>query len=180
MNGLTAATNYNFNLVAVPNISTPQNQGVAAGAPSSPYQSLLLLDANKSLSCSAGTINVNGSAWLNSTSTPAATLANNAQLNVSGGLYTASDPSSAISSAGGASYSPDPQQGGPATDPYLGLATPSASPASPPTGSNPVVFTPGEYPSTLSLNGFQEGILEPGTYILDERAESLELRHTDE
>ncbi len=78
LDGLTSSTNYNFNLVAVPRLSNPQNQGVVAGQ--SPSQILQV----GQLTCSAGTLNVNGSVALTS-----GALSSHAQVNVSGQIYAA-------------------------------------------------------------------------------------------
>ena len=161
LNGLTAATQYGFTLVGVPQIATPQNQGVAAGTPSE--SSLLLLNTTStSLDCSGGIINVSGGATINSPTTPAATLSNNAQLNVGGQIYTP-DPSGAIATSTGASVSTSPQSGS-AIDPYRNLPLPSGSGGSE-SGTNPIVFSQGTYGS-IDLSGTQQGILNPGTYIV--------------
>jgi type II secretory pathway pseudopilin PulG len=171
LNGLTAATSYNFNLVAVPRITTPQNQGTVAGAPSSP--ALLLLGGNPSLVCSAGTINVDGNAGLNSTSDGAAVLSNSAQLNVTGQIYTAdSNAGGAITASPDSSYTPRPPTyvSGGTADPYSSSVAPSpngmAQDPPPVISGNIETFSPGVYNSGLAVaNGYQ-ATLGSGKYII--------------
>ena len=128
-----------------------------------PSSSLLLLNTTStSLDCSGGIINVSGGATINSPTTPAATLSNNAQAQRRrADLH--SRPQwchSHVDRSLGQHLSPERS----AIDPYRNLPLPSGSGGSE-SGTNPIVFSQGTYGS-IDLSGTQQGILNPGTYIV--------------
>ena len=146
LSGLTAATNYSFNLVGVPRIASPQNQGIEAGTPTSP--ALLLMGSTPppppppSLTCSAGAINVNGDASISG----AASLTSGAELNVTGRLDTTASP---------------------ASDPFSDLTPPSDPSPGSASGSAPTIsYSPGTYSNLVVPNNTQ-AVLNSGVYIVN-------------
>jgi hypothetical protein len=158
-----SSSNYNFDLVAAPrgSVSTVGNGGNPAPPP------LLLLGSGTNvLNCvgggNGGTVNVIGTAYLNSTANGAGSLGPNASLTATQ-IYTADPtPSGAISGT----YSPSPPINGPViSDPYAGLTPPSTTGLNDyTTGTN--YQGPGIYENTLTLNGNNTTVLQTGTYIL--------------
>jgi hypothetical protein len=160
-----SSSNYNFDLVAAPrgSVSTVGNGGNPAPPP------LLLLGSGTNvLSCSGGgnggTVNVIGTAYLDSTANGAGSLGPNASLTATQ-IYTADPtPSGAITGT----YSPSPPINGPViSDPYAGLTPPSTTGL--PVYNDGNYHGPGVYTTKpLSFSGKGSTELATGTYILQQ------------
>jgi hypothetical protein len=169
LGALESSSIFNFNLLAVPRLSTPQSLKVPPGGnPTAPPLFLLGGGGGPMLACTGnGTLNVNGAVYLDSTSNPSATLGGNTKVTAT--QIVTADPSlsTAIKEGPNATYSPAAIPGGVLADPYATLTPPSPGlPPIPPTTdlSGVTTYYPGTYATTLSLTG-GTNVLATGMYI---------------
>jgi hypothetical protein len=171
---LQTASTFNFNLVAVPRIYTPQSQGVRGGGNPHTPALLLLGTGTPALSCSGSStarMNVTGTAWINSTANNSIQMGSNAQLTATQ-LYAANLTPNAVIQPAGSKVTPSPpayQQADP--DPYgpspgLNLQPPSTNGL--PVYSDGNYHGPGVYSTTLTFSGQGTTTLATGTYILQQ------------
>jgi hypothetical protein len=173
----TGADKFNYALTGVPRDWNSNTGGVPASA-SGHLPLLLLGNSGASLSCTIGTLNIQGEAALDSTSSGAVS-ASFATISASE-FYTAdqTDPPTALFSNFFGTISPStlPVSGPPVADPYASLTPPSPAGLtrqnqSAYNGTGSVVIPAGYYPNQLEVSGYSNVTLSSGIYYLADGAD---------
>ena len=170
MGALQAASNFHFDLVAVPRVYTPQSEGVSGGGTPLPPPMLLLGTGVPALSCAGNAhLNVSGTAYLNASASGSISMSgNNAIVHATQIDVADPTPSTAITGVGVTPSTPVYEPAVP--DPY----GPSVANLQPPSSSGQPVYTdganhgPGVYTTTLTFSSPGDYVLATGTYILDQ------------
>jgi hypothetical protein len=170
---LQGASTYNFNLVGVPRLYTPQSLGVTGGGTPSPPPLLLLGTGTPPIiNCFGSTarLNVSGTAYLNSSSNGSISLGLNDKMTATQ-IVTANTSLTQVKTGSGAMTPLIPAYSPPAVDPYgpnppgINLQPPSTSGR--PVYSDGLYHGPGVYTTTLTFSAQGTTTLASGVYILE-------------
>jgi hypothetical protein len=175
---LQSASTYNFNLVGVPRLYTPQSLGVTGGGSPDLPPLLLLGTGAPAINCqgsSTGRISVTGQAYLNSAANSSINVGPNASMTATQ-IVTANLTPSKVITGGGPVTPSTPNYSPPSPDPYG--SNPGGNNLQPPSTTGLPVFAngsshgttvqPGVYQTTLTFSGNTAFTMASGIYILQQ------------